>query len=967
MDDFIPGQRWISDAELQLGLGTVAAVDERTVSINFDAIGEVRTYARRDAPLTRVRFSPGDVVISQEGGTLQVESVRHHEGLLIYAGILENGARGELHERQLSHFIQLNRPMERLLNSQIDAVKWYELRYRTLRQANRLARSELRGLTGCRTSLIPHQLYIAHEVANRYAPRVLLADEVGLGKTIEAGLILHHQILTERARRVLIIVPENLLHQWLVEMLRRFNLHFSIFDEERCQQATASTGQDNPFLTEQQILCHLEFLTAHPERCEQALAAEWDLLIVDEAHHLRWSPQQASPEYRLVERLAAATPGVLLLTATPEQLGMASHFARLRLLDPDRFSSFEAFLEEEKHFQPLARVIEHLLEGKPLDAADREMLATTLLEGDNPPLLERLDDAAAAEESREAARLELVEHLLDRHGTGRVLFRNTRAAIKGFPQRQVTDYPLPLPDAYRRCQKEFIDTQPDEAAKRLTPERLYQEQAPERQPHWTRLDPRMPWLAETLRRLRPAKVLLIAARVDTVLDIAEALKRREGIHAAVFHEGMSILERDRAAAYFADRESGAQLMICSEIGSEGRNFQFAHQLILFDLPLNPDLLEQRIGRLDRIGQTETIQIHVPHLMDSAQSVLYRWYHEGLDAFEHTCPAGHAVFEQVGDELLTALASGDAERDDKTARLLSTTRTLHHSLNEALHQGRDRLLEYNSCRPRVANTILAQALHEDRTSTLPEYLDDVFDCHGVQSEEHSAHCSILRPGENMVNPFPGLAEDGMTITYDRDTALANENLQFLTWDHPMVTAAMDMVLNSESGNTALVAARLPNISAGRLLLECIFLVAPLSGGHLQASRYMPPSIIRVLVDEDGQDHGTAIPHETISRTRIELNRETTRQLTALKADTLRELAHMAEGAARQQAPAILGAAHEQSRQTLMKEINRLQALSLVNPGIRQEEIDYFRNELERMSQIIDRSEPRLDAARVIIAT
>ncbi len=83
---------------------------------------------------------------------------------------------------------------------------------------------------GSRTSLLPHQIYIANEVGQRHAPRVLLADEVGLGKTIEAGMIIQQQLLTGRASRILVLVPPSLLHQWLVEMLRRFNLHFSLFD-----------------------------------------------------------------------------------------------------------------------------------------------------------------------------------------------------------------------------------------------------------------------------------------------------------------------------------------------------------------------------------------------------------------------------------------------------------------------------------------------------------------------------------------------------------------------------------------------------------------------------------------------------------------------------------------------------------------------------------------------------------------
>lgn len=102
-------------------------------------------------------------------------------------------------------------------------------------------------------------------------------------------------------------------------------------------------------------------------------------------------------------------------------------------------------------------------------------------------------------------------------------------------------------------------------------------------------------------------MLVICAKATTALQLEQVLREREGIRAAVFHEGMSIIERDRAAARFAEEDTGAQVLLCSEIGSEGRNFQFASNLVMFDLPFNPDLLEQRIGRLDRIGRAHDIR------------------------------------------------------------------------------------------------------------------------------------------------------------------------------------------------------------------------------------------------------------------------------------------------------------------------------------------------------------------------
>ncbi len=156
-------------------------------------------------------------------------------------------------------------------------------------------------------------------MGRRHAPRVLLADEVGLGKTIEAGMILHQQLLSGAAERVLIVVPETLQHQWLVEMLRRFNLRFSLFDDER--YAEAQHDAYNPFETEQLVICSLDFVRRSKQRLEHLCDAEWDLMVVTSAPPV-WSEEAPSREYQAIEQLAERVPGILLLTATPEQLGM---------------------------------------------------------------------------------------------------------------------------------------------------------------------------------------------------------------------------------------------------------------------------------------------------------------------------------------------------------------------------------------------------------------------------------------------------------------------------------------------------------------------------------------------------------------------------------------------------------------------------------------------------------------------
>ncbi len=963
MNPFTPGQRVISDAELKMGLGTVLKVDQRTVTVHYVSTGETRTYSLQTAPLTRITFAIGDTINSYEGWTLKVERVEEQHGVITYHGHREEGTTASLPEAALDHHIRLNRPTDRLFNGQLDADKWFNLRTQTLTHLSRIQQSPLYGLTGARTALIPHQLYIAHEVAKRYAPRVLLADEVGLGKTIEAGLILHQQILTEQAQRVLIVVPESLLHQWIVEMLRRFNLSFSLFDEERCIAVEQSSELDNPFHAEQLVITSLESLANNPLRHQQALTAGWDLLVVDEAHHLHWSAESASPEYLAIEKLANTIAGVLLLTATPEQLGKESHFARLRLLDPDRFPSFEQFIEEEQRYEPIAIIVEQLIEGDPLSNEQINTIQGYLSESEHQDLAHAL---AQNEHLESEQRESLITHLLDRHGTGRVLFRNTRTAIKGFPQRQLHTWPLPLPEQYRAVLEGFANSAINDPQALLSPERLYEHHADIKMPDWDVFDPRVKWLEEKVKELRPDKILIITSSASTAIDLAQALKVRSGIQAAMFHEGLSLLERDRAAAWFADMEFGAPILICSEIGSEGRNFQFSHHLVMFDLPLNPDLLEQRIGRLDRIGQTQTIKIHVPFLEQSPQQVMTRWYHDGLNAFEQTTPAGAMVFSQVKEELLESLHQMDTESEELSG-LINTTATIHQHYLDEMHNGRDLLLEYNSCRTTIAHRLVNELATNNQNQQIDEYMEQLFDCYGIDSEIHSANSLIIRPAESMQHHFPVLNEEGMTISTDRKTALANEDIAFINWEHPMITSAMEMVLSNELGNSTLSAIKHKNVKPGTLLLESIFVVETAAQRSLHTNRYLPSMMIRIVTDPKGRDYSQLLTLDEASYSTSPVNAETANAVINNYREPLKKMLQICEANASKQSEEIIQRALQSGTSQLQEEINRLEALSRINPTIREEEITFFKNQLAALQQALSSATIRLDAQRVLVGT
>jgi len=857
--DFHRGQRWISNTESELGLGFVEKIEGRHITFVFPAADETRVYAANNAPLSRVKYPVDEKITSESGVSLTVTDHLEHNGCIVYKGIDANGEEIHLHELELNSFAQFSKPQDRLFAGQIDKDSYFRLRIETLEHIKRQQSSDTYGLLGPRVQILPHQFYIAHQVALRHAPRVLLADEVGLGKTIEAGLILHQQLMTERVKRVLIIVPESLIHQWLVEMLRRFNLHFSILDDERCN-ILEEAENENPFESSQLVLCSLSFLTDNKKRQQQAIDATWDLMIVDEAHHLMWSESHVSEEYQCVEKLAQSIAGLLLLTATPEQLGIESHFARLRLLDPNRFYDLKKFQQEQDHYRPVNDLVQALLES-PEKAQQDAGLLTDLEAYLGEEIVNEFEHAEDAELNVD----HLIQSLLDRHGTGRVLFRNTRDTVAGFPERKLHEYPLALPEQYN-IELEAYDTEFDLSNllnQHLHPECLYWEQDA-----WLDFDPRVTWLVDWLENHYDDKVLLICAHTETALALEYYIRLKSSARAAVFHENLSIIERDRAAAYFADDEEGANILICSEIGSEGRNFQFAHHLILFDLPLNPDLLEQRIGRLDRIGQTQTIQLHVPYFATGAQARLTQWYHKGLNAFLHVCSVGHSLFDALQDDLVEALLS-DNENNAAFDDLVERTASLREDALEQMQQGRDRLLELNSCHKVHAAEVVDDVHFSANPSILSRYMDGVFDHSGVDQQPQSGNCIIIKPTEHMMNAhFPGLAEEGMTATYQRNTALSREDVHFLTWEHPMVVGAMDMVSNGEFGNATFCSVTFPaksavRLDAGTLILEAIFSVNCPAPKHLQIHRYLPVNMVRIVVTSNGLNLSDTLSHDELN--------------------------------------------------------------------------------------------------------
>lgn len=962
---FALGQRWISESENNLGLGIIVGIDMRTVTILFPASDEQRVYALASSPLTRVLYQKGDTITHIEGWQAVVQDVVENQDTAVYlAQRLDNGEGVVIKEIDLAHHVSFSKPQDRLFRAQIDRSDRFVLRYRTLQHQQAQFQSPLRGLRGTRAGLIPHQLHIAKEVGQRVNPRVLLADEVGLGKTIEAGMILQQQLFAGKVERVLIVVPETLQHQWLVEMLRRFNLHFSLFDEERSQDfaATEDSEERNPFLSENLIICSLDWLLSQPKRMSQALQGEFDLLIVDEAHHLAWSEHQPSPAYCFVAELAEKITSVLLLTATPEQLGQESHFARLRLLDPARFYDYAAFVKEAQQYRPVADSVATLLTGQMLSADEQNIIATLLDEQDVEPLF-KVINSCANEEQRQLASQELISNLIDRHGTSRILFRNTRQGVKGFPHRVYHQISLPMPSQYTNAIKvmNLLGENIDDGL--FHPEQIFQQMNPN--VRWYDFDPRVEWLLTFLKNHRDEKILVICRQAETAIQLEQALREKEAVRSAVFHEKMSIVERDRAAVYFAQQEEGAQVLLSSSIGSEGRNFQFACHLVLFNLPGNPDLLEQCIGRLDRIGQLRDIQIYVPCFEASPQILLAKWYHEGLNAFEETCPMGAAIFEKCSQKLQDFLQNSTAL--DDFSDFLTETRKLQQRLKAELEQGRDRLLELNSHGGEQAQQLAAEIHLSDSAPDLVNFSLNLFDIIGVEQEDLGENTIVISPTGHMLVPdFPGLKEEGVTVTFDRRLALAREEIEFLTWDHPMIRQGIDLITGGDIGKTAVSLLINKALPAGTLLLELIYVVEAQAPKGLQLTRFLPPTPVRVLLDSKGNDLSEKVSFNGLEKQLKPMNKAMANKVVKMVRHDVERLIKLSESMVEKSAKFLIEQAKTQADVGLSAELNRLMALQAVNRTIRQEEIEILEQQRSQVLAQLSLAKWRLDSLRLIVS-
>ena len=910
-------QRWLSKSEPELGLGFVDSITDKQIVIQFKTVDCQRCYEIQDAPLVRVRLSVGSMAENCNGLKFIISKIKEQDGLIEYIS-----AGGEsINEQDLSDTIDLSTPQNRIKTKQVDANKFFDLRLHALKVKSDLLQSPLRGLQGGCVKLYPHQMYIAENLCKRHEVRVLLADEVGLGKTIEAALTIHRLILTSRIKRVMIIVPDSLVNQWFVEFYCKFNLSFTIIDEDWIEDNEEDLKE--ALESSQFFICPLGLSNEVP-----VSDVNWDVICADEVHNI----EPKSEAFDLLKTLCSSSPHVILLSATPEQKGRDAHFQRLCLLDSARFHSWEEYCSEQKTYHEIADLAKKLLSHDGLLKKELDQLTVTLKGSKKGDVKEKT--------TTNEGRKELLNELLDLHGLGRLIFRNVRDTIGGFPKRIFN--PTPLSDKkigkYNDEFKQLLGIEvPEKFSGILSKE-----------------DVRIQWLIDFIQNISDQKVLVICKDKNHTIQVFKELEKKTHRKYARFTEDMSLLERDRQAAWFSE-ENGPLVLFSSPLGAEGRNFQCAQNLVLMDIPFAFDALEQRIGRLDRIGQGSEFFIYTPHVKGSAQEILIRWYDEVLGAFNKPWKGSDQMVHNLKEELGKIIFN---QADDSHAVFFEKAKKQVDELAEELEKGRDVLLEINSFNSEEAFEIVSDMQKKDDDEKLDNFMLNAFERHGIEAEDDSNRTYILKAGDGYSQPIPGFKEEGMTVTFSRERALKRDDMTFLTWDHPMVLNSLDSLTTSDLGNASVV---LLKASQENIIIDLLFVVNHVLPESLRAERFFPPQPIRIAYDKNLKDVTGLLPQidSKVQNAKAEVVLSKTDAL-----EYIDPIVKMARGDVDFFVNEITEVARAKMHTELDPVLKRLLKLKKVNAAIKQSELDLLDKEIENLDSGLQQVKIRLDAIRVI---
>lgn len=536
---------------------------------------------------------------------------------------------------------------------------------------------------------LPHQLHTLSKAISNPTPRYLLADEVGLGKTIEAGLILRELKLRGLVKRTVIVTPRGLLSQWKDELQTHFRETFRVIEPSEMDTYRRLTGTSNIWEEYDQIICPMDSIKPldsrrgwsetriaqyNRERFEDVITAGWDLVIVDEAHRLGGSNDQVA-RYKLGQGLGEAAPFLLLLTATPHQGKTESFHRILALLDSEAFPDATSVTKERVSDYVLRTEKRHAIdpEGKPL-FKPRQTTLSAVSWKDHHSAHRALYDAvteyvrlgynSAVKEKRYyiGFLMILMQRLVASSTPAITASLERRLDALELPEEQLSLFPTESSEEWTELDgQEQLEMLLSAVWKAVEDERRIVQTLIDTAKRCTNAaeDPKAEALLEWIYKLQQdegdpdLKILVFTEFVPTQRMLEKFLTDR-GFSVVCLNGSMGLEERLRAQEQFA---ADKRVLVSTDAGGEGLNLQFCHVVVNYDIPWNPMRLEQRIGRVDRIGQQQevrainlvledTVEYRVREVLEEKLEIILREF--GVDKTGDVLDSAQAssVFEKL---------------------------------------------------------------------------------------------------------------------------------------------------------------------------------------------------------------------------------------------------------------------------------------------------------------------------------
>lgn len=853
--------------------------DGRQLRLRLDS-GEEIVFAAGTDVLQRVEFPDGaHVAVKSDGAVGMVTGRTDLGGRLIYQVALPDGSTRTVPEDSLRPGRVVD-PRTVLQAGEPRSPFHMNLRIAATRLLFQHQFDDFSSLSNSRVEVKPHQVAVLHRVASNYPHRFLLADEVGLGKTIEAGLVIKELKARGVATRVLILAPSGIVSQWQFEMRSKFSEVFALYNKLTTAYLQTKYPGENIWTLENNVIASTSYAAWDPKRREDIALADWDLIVIDEAHHARrtWQGRSRYTEtnlYRLANRLAdperVTSSGLMLLTATPMQLHPFELYSLIELLDPSLFPDFDEFEDHRASVAGLNLAVDLVRRWPALSDEEQDDAVTAIrrwLPKDAPNA--RVLLAQPAERER------IGEELLQLHRLSEAMIRNRKSVVGGFMPRSAKTWTVEPTDqevaaynaitAYtqsglrrskalknnaigflmttlQKMNASSSETIGKSLIRRI--ERLEEglltkavpvldegedasDLAPEEVDDVLAIDARVGVLEE-LTEMRRLVALLDAIEIDTkARTLQEGLSALRGSdpevkvliftqfkdtqaylarvlgaawHVHIFNGDLKPEEKDAAVAAFRD-QPGPRLLLSTEAGGEGRNFQFCHTMVNYDLPWNPMRIEQRIGRLDRIGQKHPVTIINLAVAGTIEERVLEVLERRIQVFVETVGGLDPILGRVEADLRHLIFLEESPERLKAYEVDLGTRVQRARAAET--RLGDLIMDTRSFRKDEIKQILERRSLLDHRA-LERFTRKALRQLGVAVDESPESPGVwdVTLSERFAIEFPKLAKEGWKrrVTFDPSVALDMESVDFLAFGHELVDALVARTRGKDFGGRA----------------------------------------------------------------------------------------------------------------------------------------------------------------------